>query len=164
MDVDQNGAEASESYSIRQLLSIVTDTDEPLLNTSLLLAASRTPLDKPFPITPLSTSSSPILTDGSSPRRDGLPQDPIDPRPPSPAFHLKIPPTRLTRLTKRNHALLDLIESERDYVSDLALIRDIYLPVALGMCQIFVVHIWYSSQPPQLAMSHQPRPPGHSPR
>ena len=55
------------------------------------------------------------------------PQDSIDPMPPSPTLHLKILPTRL------NHALLDLIESERDYVSDLALIRDIFLPFALGM-------------------------------
>ena len=144
MNVDQNGAEASKSYSTRQLLSIDTDTDEPFLNISLLLASSRTPSDKPLPITPSSTSSSPILTDGSSPR-SALPQDSIDPTPPSPALHLNILPTRLT---KRNHALLDLIESERDYVSDLALIRDIYLPVALGMCRVFVVQIWHSSQPP----------------
>ena len=92
-----------------------------------LLAVPRTPSpNKPFPITPSSTSSSPILTDGSSPR-SAPPQDPIDPTPPSPTLHLRILPTRL------NHALLDLIESERDYVSDLALIRDIYLPIALGM-------------------------------
>jgi hypothetical protein len=38
------------------------------------------------------------------------------------------PPT----MCKRNHALLELLSSERAYASDLALIRDIHIPVALG--------------------------------
>lgn len=38
------------------------------------------------------------------------------------------PPT----MSKRNHALLELLSSERAYASDLALIRDIHIPVALG--------------------------------
>ena len=36
----------------------------------------------------------------------------------------------------RTHALLNLIESARAYASDLALIRDIYVPIALGMSRI----------------------------
>ena len=34
--------------------------------------------------------------------------------------------------SKRNHALLELLSSERAYASDLALIRDIHIPLALG--------------------------------
>lgn len=35
-------------------------------------------------------------------------------------------------MTKRVHALLELLSSERAYASDLALIRDIHIPLALG--------------------------------
>jgi hypothetical protein len=38
------------------------------------------------------------------------------------------PPT----MSKRDHALLELLSSERAYASDLALIRDIHIPLALG--------------------------------
>jgi hypothetical protein len=166
---------SSDPHSIRQSLSrrrqlpssfsIKTDIDsfptadlvidghflpqKPILKAHPLLAVCGTPSpDKSLPITPSSTSSSPIPTDGNSPD-SASPEDPIDQQPPSSASHLKILPTRFT---KRNQALLDLIESERDYVSDLVLIRDIYLPNALGMCQMFVVHIWHSSQHPALRL------------
>lgn len=39
-----------------------------------------------------------------------------------------IPPA----MSKRDHALLELLSSERAYASDLALIRDIHIPLALG--------------------------------
>lgn len=39
-------------------------------------------------------------------------------------------------MTKRQHALHQLLSSERAYASDLALIRDIHLPLALGECLI----------------------------
>ncbi|THV06642.1 hypothetical protein K435DRAFT_848724 [Dendrothele bispora CBS 962.96] len=35
-------------------------------------------------------------------------------------------------LTKRQHALLELLNSELAYASDLALVRDVYIPMALG--------------------------------
>lgn len=35
-------------------------------------------------------------------------------------------------LTKRQHALYELLSSERAYASDLALIRDVHIPLALG--------------------------------
>lgn len=38
-----------------------------------------------------------------------------------------------TPMSKRTHALLELLSSERAYASDLALIRDIHIPLALGM-------------------------------
>ncbi|KAI0343603.1 hypothetical protein BDW22DRAFT_1316527, partial [Trametopsis cervina] len=37
-------------------------------------------------------------------------------------------------MPKRTHALLELLSSERAYASDLALIRDIHIPLALGAC------------------------------
>ncbi|KAN0137761.1 hypothetical protein V8E53_004245 [Lactarius tabidus] len=52
----------------------------------------------------------------------------------------------------RTHALLDLIESERAYASDLALIRDIHLPVALGMRHLFVAHTWHANR----SSGHEP--------
>ncbi|ETW74620.1 hypothetical protein HETIRDRAFT_456197 [Heterobasidion irregulare TC 32-1] len=48
-----------------------------------------------------------------------VPPDPSAP-PPAPA------------ISKRTHALLELLSSERAYASDLALIRDIHIPLALG--------------------------------
>ena len=40
-------------------------------------------------------------------------------------------------LTKRTHALLELIESESAYASDFALLRDFHFSVAFGMCHIY---------------------------
>lgn len=45
------------------------------------------------------------------------------------ASYLPRPPT----LSKRSHALLELLQSEREYSSDLALIRDVHIPLAIGM-------------------------------
>ncbi|KAH7921646.1 hypothetical protein BV22DRAFT_1018978 [Leucogyrophana mollusca] len=42
-------------------------------------------------------------------------------------------------ITKRTHALLELLTSERAYASDLALIRDIHIPLALGQPAPFSV-------------------------
>lgn len=36
------------------------------------------------------------------------------------------------QVSKRTHALLELLNSERAYASDLALIRDVHIPLALG--------------------------------
>ena len=35
-------------------------------------------------------------------------------------------------ISKRNHTLLEILSSERAYASDLALIRDVHIPLALG--------------------------------
>jgi hypothetical protein len=145
------------------VLYVVFLSEEPKVPP--LLAVPRA--DKPLPII-ITSSSSPTLTDGSS-HDNASARDPIDLPPPSANFHPKV---LLARLTKRTHALLDHIESERDYVSDLALIRDIYLPVALGMCHMFVAHTFHSNQlsAPQAVslqsqhpLNHRPRPPEHSP-
>lgn len=43
-------------------------------------------------------------------------------------------PSTSSTISKRTHAMLELLSSERAYASDLALIRDIHIPLALGMC------------------------------
>ena len=142
----------TSTFSVNTLVPLPTtdiDIDRRTLSEkpkiSPLLTVTRTPSpDKPLPVTPSSSFSSPISTDGSSP--DSAPvRGPIDPPHPSATFQPKVLPPKLI---KRTHALLDLIESERDYASDLALIRDIYLPIALGMSPTSVAHIWHSSQHP----------------
>lgn len=42
-------------------------------------------------------------------------------------------PVSATKTTKREHALLELYNTERSYASDFALIRDVHIPLALGL-------------------------------
>ena len=58
--------------------------------------------------------------------------DPVEFPPPSAALP--------AGLSGRPDVLLELFASERAYASDLALIRDVHLPVALGTCSIFLFH------------------------
>ena len=134
-----------------------------------LLSVSRTPSpDKPLPITPLSTSSPTSIDDSTldSPRL----RDPPD----SPPSCATVPSKAVANGTsKRTHALLELIESERAYASDLALIRDIHLPVALGICLLFFlsqIHLILTIVSPkamnpqsQLLPNHHPPPSERSP-
>ncbi|KAG8736544.1 hypothetical protein FRC10_009204 [Ceratobasidium sp. 414] len=84
------------------------------------------------------TSQVSLLLD--SPPRSKLQPDEGDPRPSTSSL---LPPSvsgastpgsssALPKTAKRTHALLELLSSERAYASDLALIRDIYLPLARG--------------------------------
>jgi hypothetical protein len=126
---------SSASFSIEpfiQSTNIVIDgaylNDKP--KHPPLLSVPRTPSpDKPLPITPLSTTSSTLI--GVSALDSPSVRDPLDTPP-----HSATPSSKVTAngTSKRTHALLELIESERAYASDLALLRDIHLPVALGMC------------------------------
>ena len=86
--------------------------------------------DSPFPFPPSPNSMDDSTLDSPSSLRD--PTASPRPTPTLPAENIS------TGLPKRTHALLELIESERAYASDLALIRDIHLPVALGACFIFL--------------------------
>jgi hypothetical protein len=47
--------------------------------------------------------------------------------------------------TKRHHALHELLSSERAYASDLALIREVHIPLALGevllLCLFFAIFV-----------------------
>jgi hypothetical protein len=134
---------SSTSFSIDTLVDTHSTTniiiDGAFLNDNKprpppFLSMPRTPSpDKPLPITPLSPSS-PNFTDDSALDSASL-RDTIDSPPPSATGPTKV---FSTGLTKRTHALLELIESERAYASDLALIRDIHLPVALGTCFLFL--------------------------
>lgn len=47
------------------------------------------------------------------------------------------PPLSST-MSKRQHALLELLESERAYASDLALVREVHIPLALGACSFYI--------------------------
>lgn len=69
---------------------------------------------KPLPLRPVS----PLIMDEDST---------------SPASSLAQTPT----LTKRQHVLHELLASERAYASDLALIREVHIPLALGMSPFF---------------------------
>ncbi|KAF8131885.1 hypothetical protein EV363DRAFT_1398292 [Boletus edulis] len=60
-------------------------------------------------------------------------------------------PNQPTVMSKRVHALRELLSSERAYASDLALIRDIHIPLALGRSPLFLVAYadpltWFPSQ------------------
>jgi hypothetical protein len=46
--------------------------------------------------------------------------------------------TSTTGMTKRHHALHELLSSERAYASDLALIREVHIPLALGEVLLFM--------------------------
>jgi len=163
---------SSSSFSIGSLIDTLPPTniitidgaflgDKPKPPT--LLSVSRTPSpDKPLPITPLSTSSPTSIDDSAldSPRL----RDPLDSPPSSATVPCKV---AANGTSKRTHALIELIESERAYASDLALIRDIHLPVALGMCYIHFPPIYtlFLTVIPLKAMNPQfrplPNPPPH---
>lgn len=66
---------------------------------------------------------------------DSFAQELGNPSSPGTASDADAPPSNPpTSMTKRMHALRELLSSERAYASDLALIRDIHIPLALGMC------------------------------
>ncbi|PSR71543.1 hypothetical protein PHLCEN_2v12594 [Hermanssonia centrifuga] len=73
--------------------------------------------EKPLPITPISS-----VPDDED-REDHREETPS----PEPILSPSVVP-----ISKRTHALLELLSSERAYASDLALIRDIHLPLAIG--------------------------------
>ncbi|THH18319.1 hypothetical protein EW146_g2634 [Bondarzewia mesenterica] len=95
----------------------------------------------------------------------------IPPRTPSPDKPLPVPPDppleespveevprapsspAPTVITKRTHALLELLSSERAYASDLALIRDIHIPLALGQHAPFPITPPHSSSSSERTMS-----------
>src|ERR1700691_2818410 len=57
---------------------------------------------------------------------------PLDDESEEAALSSSLPPTPPT-MSRRTHALIELLTSERAYASDLALIRDIHIPLALGV-------------------------------
>ncbi|KAG9105509.1 hypothetical protein FRC07_009225, partial [Ceratobasidium sp. 392] len=87
------------------------------------------------------TSQVSLLLESPSRSKVHVADDSLDPRPstssllPPSASGASTPASGTTpppKTAKRTHALLELLSSERAYASDLALIRDIYLPLARG--------------------------------
>lgn len=57
---------------------------------------------------------------------------PVDRHKPLPEPQPDLSPPPSSALTKRQHALHELLSSERAYASDLALVREVHIPLALG--------------------------------
>ncbi|KAI0819201.1 hypothetical protein BC628DRAFT_1333538 [Trametes gibbosa] len=76
--------------------------------------------DKPLPLTPQPSISGPLSFDPEEDDEETL----------VPSASARSSLTVVT--SKRTHALLELLSSERAYASDLALIRDMHIPLALG--------------------------------
>ncbi|KAI0752811.1 hypothetical protein C8Q80DRAFT_1096780 [Daedaleopsis nitida] len=95
--------------------------DQPL---SATLARRPTTPDKPLPLTPQPSDPIPLSDD---------PDDDDDTLLPTMSTSSRSSATTgISGISKRNHALTELLTSERSYASDLALIGDVYIPLALG--------------------------------
>ena len=144
---------SSSSFSVNTLVPATTlIIDGPFLNDKSrphpFYSVPRTPSpDKPLPITPISTS-----LNGGGVLDSPTVRNPLDSPPSSATLPSK---GTANGISKRTHALIELIESERAYASDLALIRDIHLPVALGKCFYFFphIHVILDDCSPQKAMT-----------
>ncbi|TFK90241.1 hypothetical protein K466DRAFT_597089 [Polyporus arcularius HHB13444] len=95
-----------------------------LLDQSLPASSSRRPTtpDKPLPLTPQPSGSMPLSREPEEDDEDTL----------LPSASTCTRSSATAAMSKRNHALVELLTSERSYASDLALIRDIHIPLALG--------------------------------
>ena len=89
------------------------------------------PIPGSFPVHTLDLNfkSTPFVSPSpESPLTDPTDDEPDSPSPPPPP-QSQPPPNPMT---KRHHALQELLSSERAYASDLALICDVHIPLALG--------------------------------
>ncbi|KAI0701003.1 hypothetical protein C8T65DRAFT_579908 [Cerioporus squamosus] len=95
-----------------------------LLDQSHSASASHRPTtpDKPLPLTPQPSGSMPLSREPEEDDDDTL----------LPSVSTSTRSSATAAMSKRNHALVELLTSERSYASDLALIRDIHIPLALG--------------------------------
>ncbi|RPD57836.1 hypothetical protein L227DRAFT_577532 [Lentinus tigrinus ALCF2SS1-6] len=95
-----------------------------LLDQSLSASSSHRPTtpDKPLPLTPQPSGSMPLSREPEEDDDDTL----------LPAVSASPRSSATAAMSKRNHALVELLTSERAYAGDLALIRDIHIPLALG--------------------------------
>ena len=128
-------ASVDDNYKPQPIISslrmrIVHSQSLPFLDTAKAITAQANEtlnvdeksLQKSLSESPMITPLSPVDTiddaDSSTGSSSSLNNNAVSPPPPA--------------TSKRNHALLELLSSERAYASDLALIRDIHIPVALG--------------------------------
>lgn len=127
--------------------------------TALLdsLAADQSSFDKELPLPPGFEDDLPHndhiledIDDESSSSSDDLARElgvPIDPTTSPPLDTASASTNQPAIMTKRMHALEELLSSERAYASDLALIRDIHIPLALGKSLRCVFHSTASHAP-----------------
>ena len=102
-----------------QSLPLLATVKTITVNTNETINVDGKPLEKSLPESPIMVPLSPVdIDDGDSSTGSSSILNNAVPSPPS--------------MSKRNHALLELLSSERAYASDLALIRDIHIPLALG--------------------------------
>ncbi|KAH0828963.1 hypothetical protein J3R83DRAFT_2392 [Lanmaoa asiatica] len=141
LDVDEDGAQLilmpslRESFGGRRLSTTKPCLFHPTRKTDLVLDYSDEIEEEDYDPDPSQPSST-----------DSLTLDvPTSPAPAGPTT-----PNQPTVMTKRVHALRELLSSERAYTSDLALIRDIHMPLALG-------------QPAPFNTNGTPSPPRFSP-
>lgn len=98
--------------------------DQPL---SASLARRPTTPDKPLPLTPQPSDSMPLPLSSVDPEEDDD-DETLLPKSMSTSSRSSAP----TIVSKRDHALSELLASERSYASDLAVIGDVHVPLALG--------------------------------
>ncbi|KAH9922107.1 uncharacterized protein B0H18DRAFT_910622 [Fomitopsis serialis] len=117
----------SHSRSLGSLSGMLNS--QPASLRSGLSGRSQTP-DKPLPITPDPSTSSATLDDDHDRVHEPTPEpnDSVFASDSGSSSLLKPP----TAVTKRVRALEELLSSERAYASDLAIIRDIHIPLASG--------------------------------
>jgi len=87
------------------------------VNSSGTINVDEKQLGKSLSESPIMVPLSPVDIDDGDSSTSSILTNPMSP-----------PPT----VSKRNHALLELLSSERAYASDLAVIRDTHIPLALG--------------------------------
>ncbi|KAI0800196.1 hypothetical protein C8Q74DRAFT_1313919 [Fomes fomentarius] len=98
--------------------------DQPLPAS---LARRPTTPDKPLPLTPQPSDSMPLPLSSVDPEEDND-DETLLPKSMSTSSRSSAP----TIVSKRDHALSELLASERSYASDLAVIGDVHVPLALG--------------------------------
>lgn len=115
-----------------------------------------------FPRNPSFGSLNGLLDAFAAPADKALPRPPDSPLPLSPVDDGSASSTSsllaAAPLSKRTHALLELLSSERAYASDLALIRDIHIPLALGTHPPVYLHSTPLTPPQASPRRSTPRP------
>ncbi len=106
------------------------------LDDTAIVSAADPPIPGSFPVRLLDTldvnfKSKPFVSPRpESPLTDRTDEEHNSSASSSPSLPQSQPP--LQPMTKRHHALQELLSSERAYASDLALICDVHIPLALG--------------------------------
>lgn len=107
------------------------------------------PPSRPPPISPTRSRRYALVPPLDPPSSPPVPaRSPLRPRPRA-SIDAPVPPPD-PAFPKRKHALIELLSSERAYASDLALIRDIHIPLALGQPAPFLASSDPTKSPPPI--------------